>query len=260
MRAWVWLPVLLAWLPAGVRAKTTVRVVETWPAGDTVTLGRQQNFYLRLAYTTDEPAHLWIEPYFHGERVDAGTHPSPSYSGSGEAFGWFFLVKPGAEVDEVRILAGDGSPGGTHLVASYPVDVAGSDAPVAATEPDWVVRMKQRAEVAQRQAYAEAMNQPMSAGDVALFSGFMLLMLVVGLLAFVAPAWAVWRWQGGWRLAAAVPLAVMAFVVLRIVLGALVDPTSHNLWPFEVLQAGVPCVLAIGAMFVVRRFTGGDRR
>ena len=50
-----------------------------------------------------------------------------------------------------------------------------------------------------------------------------------------APVWALWKWRGGWRLAAVVPVAVMAFVVGRIVVDTSRDPTSHNLWPFEII-------------------------
>src|SRR3546814_12877482 len=71
-----------------------------------------------------------------------------------------------------------------------------------------------------------------------LFGGSMLALPLVGLLALALPAWALWRWRGGWRIAAMVPAALMAFVVLRIVVGVAIDPTSHNLWPFEILMAG----------------------
>jgi hypothetical protein len=89
-----------------------------------------------------------------------------------------------------------------------------------------------------------------------LLGGFMLVMLLVGLLGFAAPAWGLWRWRGGWRIAAAVPAAAMAFVVLRIAAGTAVDPTSHNLWPFEVLQAGVLSLVAMLALWIARRWSG----
>jgi hypothetical protein len=57
------------------------------------------------------------------------------------------------------------------------------------------------------------------------------------------PIWGWWRWRGGWRIAAAVPAVVMAFVVLRIVMGTAIDPTSHNLWPFEIVMwGGLSCL------------------
>jgi len=61
--------------------------------------------------------------------------------------------------------------------------------------------------------------------------------------------WGLWRWRGGWRLFAAVPAAVMAFVVLRIVIDTTRDPTSHNLWPFEIVMWGgfsCGCMLLLG--------------
>ncbi|MGH6635545.1 MAG: hypothetical protein ACRED0_05230, partial [Gammaproteobacteria bacterium] len=65
---------------------------------------------------------------------------------------------------------------------------------------------------------------------------FMLSLLLAG---SAAPTWALWKWRGGWRIAAAVPAVLMAFVVLRIVVDAARDPTSHNLWPFEILEFGM---------------------
>ncbi len=102
---------LAAWFEpiVSAHAGTTVRVVETWPSGDNVTLGRNQNFYLHLAYDTDKPVGIWVAPYFHGKPVNVGTSPSQTYSGSGETFGWFFFMQPGDEVDEIRVTAGDGS-------------------------------------------------------------------------------------------------------------------------------------------------------
>ena len=102
--------VLAAWFgPIGVaHAGTTVRVVETWPAGGDVVLGRNQNFYLRLAYDTDKPVGIWVMPYFHGKPAKVGSSPSQTYSGSGETFGWFFFMQPGEAVDEIRVTAGDG--------------------------------------------------------------------------------------------------------------------------------------------------------
>ncbi len=100
-------------------AATSVRVIDTWPAGDPVTLAHSQNFYLRLAYTADEPVRIWISPYFRGEPVKAGTSPSLPHSGTGEALAWFFPMEPGVEVDEIRIRAGDGGTRNTPVLASY---------------------------------------------------------------------------------------------------------------------------------------------
>ncbi|WP_291271228.1 hypothetical protein [Geothrix sp.] len=76
---------------------------------------------------------------------------------------------------------------------------------------------------------------------------------MIGFLAFVVIA----AWAGGWTpfgvgratliTGSAVPSAVMA----RVVVEGMKDPTSHNLWPFEVVMAAAfgfglafSCVLA----------------
>jgi hypothetical protein len=251
-----------AWLGAfgSAHAEVTVEVRATDPPRETVTLGRNQNFYLRLAYTTDRPISIWVQPYFRGQKVRAGTNPSGTYSGTGEALGWFFLMQPGDEVDEVRIRAGDGSYGGTHPVASYPVSIVAGSRPAATrTEAVWVVEMRQRVAEEQQAAYEKRMNTPTSAGETVLFTGFMLVVLGVALFGFTAPVWGFRRWRGGWRIAAAVPAVMMAFVALRIVIGVAWNPTSHNLWPFEILYVGALSSAIMVVLLLIRKFAGVGR-
>lgn len=61
------------------------------------------------------------------------------------------------------------------------------------------------------------------------------------------------RWRGGWRLAAALPLLGVVFVVARIVLDTRRDPTSHNLWPFEIVIGTVVALAALGLLHVGER-------
>lgn len=247
---------LLATATAG--ATTAVRVMDTWPSGDSITLHRNQNFYLHLAYTSDWPVHIWARPYFEGKPVNAGSNPSPVYpAGSGEALGWFFPMEPGAQVDEVRITAGDGTLKGTTVVATYPVSIS-SDDEVAAepAQPAWLTRLRQQDKAAQDAAYKKAMDQPFSAGDMLLFYGFMLVAVALGIFGIAGPAWGLWRWRGGWRIAAALPAAIMAFVILRLVVDTARDPTSHNLWPFEIVMAGGACSVAMVVLIVARKLSG----
>jgi hypothetical protein len=254
------LAVVSVWWSAGASAATRVEVIGTDPPGDTLVLGRNQNYSLRLRYTSDEPARIWVRPYFRGKPVDAGTSPSGGYAGEGEAIGWFFLMKPGDEVDEVRINAGDGSRDGTHQVATHRVHlVAGSQPARADASPAWVVELLQKNEAAAREAYEQSARTPPSTGEMALFRGFMLGMLGLGLFGFAAPAWGMWRWQRGWRFAAAVPAAAMTFVALRIAFDTARDPTSHNLWPFEILQVGGLSVVVMAALLAARRFSSTSR-
>lgn len=241
-------------------ATTRVQVLGTFPSGNTVTLSRNKLFYLHLHYDTNHPIGIWVQPYFKGKAVNAGTSPSQTYNGSGEALGWFELFYPNTHVDEVRITAGDGSLGGTPVVATFPVQIS-SSAQSAGThsKPAWVTRLVARDAAAEKADYERHMNAPISSRDVILFNGFVLGMFAVGVLGFAAPAWGMWHWRGGWRLAAIVPAAMMTFVVLRLLFDTSRDPTSHNLWPFEILQVGVLSTVIMLVFVVARKVTGVSR-
>ena len=45
----------------------------------------------------------------------------------------------------------------------------------------------------------------------------------------------------------------MSFVVLRIIIDTARDPTSHNLWPFEIIMWGGGIFLFMVALKLVRR-------
>lgn len=112
--------------------------------------------------------------------------------------------------------------------------------------------------------YQKTMNTPMTAGDVALFSGFMLAMIALGVIGLGRPAWGQWRWRGGWRFAAVLPSVDMPFEVPRIVIdtaahGALAG-TRRRFADREAVQRHEtpPCG---GAEFELRRVAlPGDRR
>lgn len=241
-----------------VQAGTIVRVVETWPPGNYVTLGRNEYFYLRLAYETDTPVHIWVRPYFNGKPANAGSHTSPGYSGTGETFGWFFFDSKGGAVDEVRILAGDGSTSNTSVVAVWRGDIV-RDSAVGNRQPQpaWIAEMTARTKAAQDEAYRARMREPVSRSETALVSGFALVAFASGLFGLFMPAWAVWRWNGFWRTAAAVPAVMMAFVMLRIVVDGLRDPTSHNLLPFELLMWGSFSTVMMVLLYGAHKLFGG---
>lgn len=256
-----WKPVLavlfaLAAAAGGAQAQTRVQLVETFPPGPEIVVPPQQDIYLRIAYETDRPVHIWARPYYRGKKVDAGSSTSPEYSGKGELLGFFFLFPPGGQVDEIRVTAGDGSRNGTPEIARWPVRVfVYSNAESPPPEPAWVVTLRE----AQKQATDAAMraqaSQHATAGDMAIFSGFMLVFVGLGIVGLAWPAWALWQWRGRWRKWAAVPLAVLGFVLLRIAVDTAGDPTSHNLWPFEVIMAGGFSLLVMVALVLLRRVT-----
>lgn len=253
---------VLAWLAAAGLAQATpsVQVLETWPAGEAVTLSTQENFSLRLAYDSSTPLQIWARPYFRGQPVKAGSNPSPHHpAGRGEALAWFFFFEPGLEVDEVRITASQGGPESTP-VATWQGRIVSRAGPPAGTPPPWVAALQERGQALALAAQREFASQPLDAGDALLVSGFFLLFPLLGLLGVAAPAWALWRWRGGWRLAAALPAGLMALVVLRIVLDTARDPTSHNLWPFEVLVMGSVSLGLVLVLAIARRATGARGR
>jgi hypothetical protein len=244
-----------AQLPTAL-AGPSARIVETQPSMN-ATLGHGQSFYVRIEYATDEPISLWARPFFNGEEVKrAMSNASSAYLGSGEALGWFELIDAGA-VDEIRIKAGGGKPYREWVLASQPVQLRWMQTS-AATDPRaaWVDELiaaetARMHEDAQRRA-----DEPVSVGGAALVSGFMLFMLALLVAGIGVPLWSVWKWRGGWRIAAAVPVAVIAFVVLRIIIDTARDPTSHNLWPFEIIIFGAVAVGIIGALKIARRMMG----
>ena len=82
---------------------------------------------------------------------------------------------------------------------------------------------------------------------------------LLGCLAFVglAAGFAGWSPLGLGRTVVAAGAAVPAAVMARVLVDVLWDPTSHNLWPFEVVfAAAFGCTLAAGAGLLGR---GGRR-
>ncbi|MFZ7094948.1 hypothetical protein ACOPJQ_13030 [Luteimonas dalianensis] len=241
----------LAWSSA--QAEVKVEVLEAHPAGEPATIGPRQTYSLRMAYSTTEPVRIWARPWYRGEEVPTATHGSVIYEGSGEAIGWFWL-DPGQQVDEVRISAGGVDQPGTGLAATHRVRVVGGSTAVPRADPPWIARLKHEAK--DRQASWTARHPP---PEPTFLDGILVTVLVWGVLglavfSLVAPIVAIRRWRGGWRLAAALPLAIMALVLLNIVVGVAIDPTSHNLWPFELLMAGMACVGIMLALWLARRF------
>lgn len=251
---------LTAWLLACVaaHAASSARVVETQPASG-AELAREQTLWVRIEYNADEPISLWARPYRNGAEVQkARSNASLTYQGTGEALGWFELTEAG-DVDEIRLKAGGGKPYREWELARLPVQLTWtSAAPSEAPRAKWVedllaVEKARYQEDAQRRA-----SEPVPASQWALFSGFMLVILALLVAGLVIPLWTVWKWRGGWRVAAAVPACVILFVVLRIIVDTSRDPTSHNLWPFEILIFGSVALALVGVLKVARKYLGAE--
>lgn len=244
--------VMLVLLALGARAEPVVRIVATDPVVD-ATLGRDESFYVRVEFATDEPVSIWARPYFRGKQVQkAKSNPSMRHTGSGHALGWFSLDDADA-VDEVRIKLGGGKPYREWEAASHAVRLTGTGLPAARrSQPAWVEEMLAEEKERYRQDYEQRMSEPVSIGGMFFMSVFMWAVLGLLLVGAGAPLWGVWKWRGGWRIAAAVPALMMTFVIGRIVVDTARDPTSHNLWPFEILMWGGASVVVMGVLALVK--------
>jgi len=244
---------MLVLLAPGAPAETVVRAVATDP-GPEATLGRDESFYVRIEFTTDQPVSIWARPYSQDKPVPrAKSNASLPHSGTGHALGWFSLDQAGA-VDELRIKVGGGKPYKEWDAARYSVKLNGTGLPVARrNRAAWVEEMLAEERVRYQQDYERRMNEPVSTGSMVFMSFFMLMVLGLLLVGAGAPLWGLWKWRGGWRIAAAIPALVMAFVILRIVVDTARDPTSHNLWPFEILMWGAASAVAMGALALFKR-------
>jgi hypothetical protein len=238
------------------RAESRARIIEVQPSTD-ATLGRNQSFYVRMEYSTDEPISLWARPYREGREVtQAMSNASMPRTGSGEALGWFQLLDSGV-VDEIRIRAGGGKPYREWELARRPVNLHWTATEAAPEErAAWIDRLSAADQAQMHEETERRAREPVSAGSTALFSGFMLLVLALLVAGIAVPLWTAWKWRGGWRLAASVPAALIGFVVLRIIVDTARDPTSHNLWPFEILQFGAVALGLTGILKVARKYFG----
>jgi membrane protein implicated in regulation of membrane protease activity len=87
-------------------------------------------------------------------------------------------------------------------------------------------------------------------------NGFGLFLLAFVLACVAVPLWNAARWHGLWRILAALPVLVVLFVIVRILVDTRRDPTSHNLWPFEVIMWGAIALGVAGVLRLARRMLG----
>jgi len=61
------------------------------------------------------------------------------------------------------------------------------------------------------------------------------------------------RWRGWWRALASLPLAALIAWAAVIVVATIQDPTSHNLWPLELMIWCVGALIALGLIALAKR-------
>ena len=248
---------LVFFVGAAAHADVRARIAAADPATE-ASFGREQTFYVRIQFDADEEVSFWARPYLRGKRLDKGyrSNASARHSGSGNALGWFSFDGV-AEVDEVRIVAGGGKPYRETEVAALPVKLSWTGQPhPPLARAQWVADLQGETARAWRAERAAENAKPPNPLAAMFMSGFMLLVLALLVGSVAAPLWGLWKWRGGWRVLPAVPLALMGFVIGRIVVDVARDPTSHNLWPFEILMFGTASIGVMLVLAFVRRLTG----
>jgi len=231
-------------------------VVETDPPSPAV-LHNNETAYVHVHYQSDRPLRIFVTPYSHG-KVAKGPRMSgsPLYdAGEGDALSWFDLPNA-ADVDQLMVQAGDGR------VVMAPVSLTWDGQPGEAHVPaEWVapmqtaVRERQRAESARAGTAGGIGSGGIGAvGGMAFIAVFGVIVLGSLVAAFVWPLWGVVRWSGRWRIAAVAPLAFAALWAAKDVIDLSRDPTSHNLLPFEFIEAAVIVVPYMIVVSFLKRF------
>jgi hypothetical protein len=200
---------------------------------------------VRVAYKSDQVLRVQAAGYRAGRKIPGGMNGSPGYGpGEGEAIAWIFFS--GDEtIDEVRVVAHDAR---WKPLTEVSVKV----------DARWRPDAPQRERAAWAQALNDAQQRAISADMQRTQEGPL---AALGLLLVQVPFFAVpgylllqvltlWRWRGGWRRAAAVPLLLMIPVML-FCLYALAK--GSNLWPLSMIFLSPVGFLYLGILWLLRR-------
>lgn len=236
----------------------TVQLLETHPAQPaTLANGHTLNLRIRVESPTAQDVHI-VEVRSRGAKVGwyatSGIEAVPAGGGETVLFTFLQPKEGDVHVDEIVVKTTEKGAGATtsdpageaHVL---PVDATwtvatGTDDSV---DPAWVTEHRAQAS-AHRAAARAAEPKTGILGHLLFFAGSLLFVVLV-IAAYWLPIRWIRRWQGGWRLAAAVCLVPITLSIVNITLGLMSDPTSHNLFPFEIAIAGA---IAYGMMIVVR--------
>ena len=83
---------------------------------------------------------------------------------------------------------------------------------------------------------------------------FMLVLGTLTILAITLPLRARNHWHGNWKHVATLPFIALALIVFNIIVGITLDPSSHNLFPFEILLWSLGSLGFIGICSLIRYF------
>jgi hypothetical protein len=258
------LPVLILGTAVGICAPAAtnidLEILDMDPPAPAV-LNADDEVYVRVRYHADGPIRVWVRPFAHGEPAPAMSNGSPVYApGDGEAFGWFGFRSVGG-VDEIHVQAAPANSGYPTVDLVTPARFTWDGTVGPRHEPAaWVAGLKQKEAEAQKQAYTEYHNRPLGLSGTVALAVFALALLAAACACLLWPLWGVLRWRGIWRALAVLPLVAILVWGAKDYSDLQRDPTSHNLLPFEFLEAAVligPYMLIVWLLRRARRAAAG---
>jgi hypothetical protein len=244
---------LVAFVACTAQAEIRAIIAETDPPGEAVTLGRDEVFWVRIAYDSDEPVRIWARPYLDGKEVAAHSNPSITHTGRGYALGWFSF-RQAAQADEIRIQVGTSRSSQSLEIARHPVQLTATGQPVARrTAAPWVDELRRETEARGRLEQERVSSRPASTKDAVVTYGLMLLVAAVVLGVPALLVWAAWNWRrNGFPVAPGgyVPYAVSALIGLAVCLAISLATGRKEAWDSDLyFSVGMPVmVLAIFAI------------
>jgi len=238
---------LLLLVSALACADVRVRIIETDPPSP-ATLHHWEEFSVRIAYETDRPIRVWGEAYLAGNRVPSMTSGSPRYEpGTGEALFWFAFTTP-ARVDTIVVRAEDEKARVTAAQDDLSVNVTWTgQKPVARREKAaWVARLQADRDHRHREEAQAYANRPRPWWEPVLFMAAAWSIP----LYFIVEIVVLWRWRGGWRIAAAVPAVPMLLVLGHAIFAFF---AGSNIFPLFLFFTCLPALIYLVFLTVLRR-------
>lgn len=238
---------LLLLVSALARAEVRVQVIETDPPSP-ATLGHWDEFHLRIAYETDVPVRIRAYPHFAGKPVPATTSGSLRHgAGRGEALFWIAYTKP-AYVDRIVVRAEDDRTQKPVAQAEIAVNLVWTGQQPAARrqKAEWVVRLLAEQDRIMKEEAREFANRPRPWWEPVLF-------LAAGWsipIYFIVQVVVLWRWRGGWRIAAAVPAVPMLAVLLHAIFAFV---AGSNIFPIFLILFCLPALIYLMILVGLRR-------
>lgn len=245
------LAVLALLVAAGAQADTQRIEVLALDPPDGSVLRVGESLHVRIGYAADQPVRFRVRGFLNGSERTAGmrTNPAPPYpAGQGEAIAWIEYTGP-TDIDALRIEMSDA---GWNLLdqLTVPVYIAWSTSAGATSRrpAPWVAPLRDQ----QQQMARTALESAHQGGND---GGWMLLFMLAGWSIpgyFILQVALYYRWHGGWRKAALLPLLatvpITAYTLFAFAKGS-------NLWPLVMLFTVPFAFVYLVGLMLARRAT-----